>query len=80
VEGDPEFDYGVRPARVLRAPVLEAERADLGGCVDRGADVGGSFQRSDLNAARISLLKSSGSSHAAKWPPLSTSLKYTTFG
>ena len=35
----------------------------------------GSFQRSDLNAARISLLKSSGSSHAAKWPPLSTSLK-----
>jgi hypothetical protein len=35
----------------------------------------GSFQRSDLNAPRISLLKSSGSSHAAKWPPLSTSLK-----
>jgi hypothetical protein len=32
-------------------------------------------QRSDLNAARISLLNSSGSSQAAKWPPLSTSLK-----
>ena len=32
-------------------------------------------QRSDLNAARISLLKSSGCSQAAKWPPLSTSLK-----
>jgi hypothetical protein len=49
---------------------------------DDGAEQGtvssarvGFFQRSDLNAARISLLKSSGSSHAAKWPPLSTSLK-----
>ena len=31
--------------------------------------------RSDLNAARISDAKSSGSSHAAKCPPLSTSLK-----
>jgi len=27
------------------------------------------------NAARISLARSSGSSHAAKWPPLSTCLK-----
>ena len=32
-------------------------------------------QRSDLNASRSSDEKSSGSSHAAKWPPLSTSLK-----
>jgi MMPL family len=32
-------------------------------------------QRSDLNAARSSDEKSSGSSHAAKWPPRSTSLK-----
>jgi hypothetical protein len=32
-------------------------------------------QRSDLNAARTSVEKSSGSSQAAKWPPLSTSLK-----
>ena len=32
-------------------------------------------QRSELNAARISVAKSSGSSQAAKWPPLSTSLK-----
>ena len=32
-------------------------------------------QRSDLNAARISSEKSSGSSQAAKWPPLSTLLK-----
>ena len=32
-------------------------------------------QRSELNAARISVEKSSGSSQAAKWPPLSTSLK-----
>ena len=31
--------------------------------------------RSDLNAARSSALKSSGCSHAAKCPPLSTSLK-----
>src|SRR6476661_3798168 len=32
-------------------------------------------QRSDLNASRSSDEKISGSSHAAKWPPLSTSLK-----
>jgi len=32
-------------------------------------------QRSDLNAACTSVAKSSGSSQAAKWPPLSTSLK-----
>jgi hypothetical protein len=32
-------------------------------------------QRSELNAARTSVEKSSGSSQAAKWPPLSTSLK-----
>ena len=31
--------------------------------------------RSSRNAARISVEKSSGSSQAAKWPPLSTSLK-----
>jgi hypothetical protein len=31
--------------------------------------------RSDVNAARISVANSSGSSQAAKWPPLSTSLK-----
>jgi hypothetical protein len=35
----------------------------------------GSRHRNDVNAARISSLKSCGSSHAAKWPPLSTSLK-----
>ena len=35
-----------------------------------GADL-----RNDLNAARISVAKSFGSSQAAKWPPLSTSLK-----
>ena len=32
-------------------------------------------QRNDLNAARTSVEKSSGSSQAAKWPPRSTSLK-----
>jgi hypothetical protein len=32
-------------------------------------------QRSDLNASRSSDEKISGSSHAAKWPPFSTSLK-----
>src|SRR5829696_7283909 len=37
-------------------------------------------QRSDLNAARISRAKSSGSSQAGKWPPLSASLKYVTLG
>ena len=37
-------------------------------------------QRSDLNAARTSLVKSSGSCQAAKWFPSSSSLKYTSFG
>jgi hypothetical protein len=36
---------------------------------------GGAIQRSELNAARSSVVKSSGSSQAAKWPPRSTSLK-----
>lgn len=35
----------------------------------------GRHQRSELNAARTSAEKSSGSSQAAKWPPLSTALK-----
>ena len=35
----------------------------------------GADHRSELNAARISVAKSSGSSQAAKWPPLSTSWK-----
>ncbi|GAB2985564.1 hypothetical protein GCM10023080_058940 [Streptomyces pseudoechinosporeus] len=37
-------------------------------------------QRSELNAARTSVEKSSGSSQAGKWPPLSTSLKYVSLG
>ena len=37
-------------------------------------------QRIELYAARISAAKSSGSSHAAKCPPLSTWLKWTTLG
>ena len=36
--------------------------------------------RSELNAARISVANSSGSSQAAKWPPFSTSLKYARLG
>ena len=40
---------------------------------DRGGPRAG--QRSDLNAARTSVVKSSGSCQAAKWLPLSTSLK-----
>src|SRR4029079_18802174 len=41
---------------------------------------GRGIQRTDSNAARSSLEKSSGSSHAAKWPPLSASWKYVRFG
>src|SRR4029453_115965 len=37
-------------------------------------------QRSDRKGARSSSEKSCGSSQAAKCPPLSTSLKYATFG
>src|SRR4029077_4636639 len=47
----------------------------------RAARSGGSApQRSDRKAARSSSEKSCGSSQAAKCPPLSTSLKYVTFG
>src|SRR4051794_35649477 len=38
------------------------------------------LERSSRNAARTSVEKSSGSSQAAKWPPLSTSLKYARSG
>ena len=38
------------------------------------------IRASPLNAARTSAEKSSGSSQAAKWPPLSTSLKYMRLG
>jgi hypothetical protein len=70
----PPRDFGVEAARTLDiAGADEVGRDHL--LIDGAhADVG-SFHRSDLNAARISLLKSSGSSHAAKWPPVSTSLK-----
>ena len=37
-------------------------------------------QRSERKAARTSVVNSSGSSHAAKWPPFSTSLKYARPG
>jgi hypothetical protein len=37
-------------------------------------------QRSEPNAARTSVAKSSGSSQAAKWPPRSTALKYPWLG
>ena len=53
---------------------LDLESADVGCGIDcRAHD--GSFQRSDSKAARNSFAKISGSSQAAKWPPLSTSLK-----
>ena len=55
-----------RPADVLE--ILEKE--EIGGRCRRCR-----HQRSEPNAARISSEKSSGSSQAAKWPPLSTSLK-----
>jgi len=53
---------------------VDVERPDLGGGFDGGAH-SNLLQRSVLNAARSSLVKISGSSQAAKWPPLSTSLK-----
>jgi len=46
--------------------------------MDRGQSPGtaaGVRQRSGLNAARISVANSSGSSQAAKWPPLLASWK-----
>jgi hypothetical protein len=64
------------PAKVVDLFVryLDVEGTDVG-C---GLDGGGHESlplRSDLNAARSSVVKSSGSSQAAKWPPLAVSLK-----
>ena len=39
-----------------------------------------SGQRSDLKPARTSAAKSAGCSHAAKWPPLSSLLKWISLG
>jgi hypothetical protein len=55
-------------ARRLVSCVLQKQRVSA----QKRACVG---QRSDLKAARSSDVNSSGSSHAAKWPPFSTSLK-----
>src|SRR5262249_49817696 len=81
-------ELGGGPARRLDAATqvsyllvrdLDAERPDPGCSLGGGAHVylpcGIAFQRNDLNPARTSSLKSCGCSQAAKWPPLSTSLK-----
>jgi hypothetical protein len=52
-----------------------AALADKGSTPRGAAPLGDQSARSDLNAARISVANSSGSSQAAKWPPFSTSLK-----
>ena len=53
---------------------VDAEGADIRGCVDSSAHDFLRCYRSERNAARTSVEKSSGSSQAAKWPPLSGSL------
>ena len=58
--------------RLLRK--LDVERPDLGRGLDAGAHDELPSSRSDLNAARSSPAKISGSSHAAKCPPLGASL------
>ena len=55
-------------------PPLPASRSTLESAApNQSSEVG--FHRSDLKASRTSVEKSSGSSQAAKWPPLSASLK-----
>src|SRR5690606_15554616 len=61
---------------VGRGSLLEGETCRLARCIGSECE----HQRSDLNAARTSAVKSSGSSQAAKWPPRSTSLKYVVVG
>src|SRR5215211_1689341 len=66
-----DFDDGVgkRSLRFLRDVVADA-------ALDRAVRIPGrEDQRSGLNAARSSAAKSSGSSQAGKWPPLSALLK-----
>jgi hypothetical protein len=54
---------------------VDVEGADLDAGLDGGAYDDLPSSRSELNEARTSVEKSSGSSQAAKCPPLSTSLK-----
>ena len=67
---------GDAPAEVVDLLVrdVDAEGADIRGCVDSSAHNFLLCYRSERNAARTSVEKSSGSSQAAKWPPLSGSL------
>ena len=61
--------HGVAGNVHLMGDLRPGQAARTGARRPRAAD-----QRSDLNAARISAAKSSGSSQAAKWPPLSATL------
>ena len=54
---------------------VDVEGADLDAGLDGGDHDDLASSRSELNAARTSSENSCGSSQAAKWPPLSTSLK-----
>src|SRR5215217_6563538 len=66
---DFEGGVGKRSLRSLRDVVADA-------ALDRAVRIPGrEDQRSGLNAARTSAAKSSGSSQAGKWPPLSALLK-----
>ena len=76
-----EFDPGMSPAEAAllarRSEVASCPPAALQGmvCFRPGQAPLLHYLRSDLNAARISVANSSGSSQAAKWPPLAASLK-----
>jgi TolB protein len=74
--GQAALEVGRPPA--VEAVVGAAKQVDVGHPRKLRGRVGG--QRSELNTARTSVEKSSGSSQAAKWPPLSTSLKYARPG
>ena len=63
----PTLRVGHSPSSRVRTKVSDGSQGTWG-------------KRSGLNDARISEANTSGSSQAAKWPPLSTSLKYVTLG
>jgi hypothetical protein len=73
----PEFE---RDLDALRLVMNQLEKKTHSENVNRGPNRIYDQLRSGLKAARTSSEKSCGTSHAAKWPPLSTSLKYERVG
>jgi len=66
---------GDHSAHVRPPGINPGRRMEFSAGTSRHRDLSPADHRNELNAARTSRAKISGSSHAAKWPPFSASLK-----